>query len=270
MLARASCPALRPFVVRVWASDAPASRVTLERVLPTGCMHVVVRLSSEPLVLVADEAGRDARVIGTTVVGGARSRAYLRRLSGASSSVGAMIAPGAFGALFGVPARALAEAHHDLEDVIGPEARSLRDRLGEERSLARRLALFEAWLLARVRTGVDPRVTTAMRHTRDPVSAWVERAGQSHKSFLRVFHEAVGLSPKTFQRVTRAQRALSLLRSPNALSEVALDAGYSDQAHMTRELRAITGLPPTALRGGENHVQIPSRPGDEKAPQSGR
>lgn len=256
MLSRAPCPALRPFVVRLWASDAPASHVTLERVLPTGCMHVVVRLSSEPLVLVADEAGRGPRVIGTTVIGGARSRAYLRRLSGPSSSVGAMIAPGAFGALFGVPARALAEAHHELEDVIGPDARSLRDRLGEERSLARRVSLFEAWLLARVGARLDPRVTMALQDPRAPVSAWVARSGQSHRTFLRVFHDAVGLSPKTFQRVTRAQRALTALGTPRPLSEIALDAGYSDQAHMTRELRELTGLPPTSLRAGENHVPI--------------
>jgi AraC-like DNA-binding protein len=36
---------------------------------------------------------------------------------------------------------------------------------------------------------------------------------------------------------------------PGRLGQLALDAGYADQAHMTREVRELSGRPPTSLLG---------------------
>lgn len=56
---------------------------------------------------------------------------------------------------------------------------------------------------------------------------------------------ACGYGPKTLQRILRMQRAIRLAYA-QPLAAVAAAAGYADQAHMTRELRALTGLTPAA------------------------
>jgi AraC-like DNA-binding protein len=266
-------PALRPFVSLLWAvdgSDAPRAGGGggLERVLPTGLMHLVVRLSPSPLTLFDDELGNGRRTVGHALVGGARSAFYVRDVSAPSRSVGAQLRPGAAPHLLGVPASALAERHTCLEDLWGAGASRLRDQLDAAPSLEAALGCFEAALVARVRCPpvLHPAVAEALASFEgDPsvtIAEVVERTGTSHRRFIQLFRDAVGLAPKQFGRVARFQRALDTLRRApeGGLASVALDLGYADQAHLTREFRALGGLSPTAWRAlgsPSNHVAIP-------------
>jgi len=67
----------------------------------------------------------------------------------------------------------------------------------------------------------------------------------------RRFLAAVGYGPKMFQSILRFQRLLNLAggtSSHQRLAGLAADAGYADQAHMTREVQRFANCPPTALR----------------------
>ena len=65
----------------------------------------------------------------------------------------------------------------------------------------------------------------------------------SERQLHRLFVSHVGLGPKTFARVMRLQDAVQGVQSGARLSDVALAAGYADQAHFCRDIRALTGLP---------------------------
>jgi AraC-like DNA-binding protein len=54
--------------------------------------------------------------------------------------------------------------------------------------------------------------------------------------------DAVGYGPKTLARILRFRRLQALAPAP--LAELALDAGYADQAHMTAEVTRLAGVPP--------------------------
>lgn len=74
----------------------------------------------------------------------------------------------------------------------------------------------------------------------------------SQRRFTTRFRQVVGVGPKAAARIVRfeaAQRAVETTSRP--LARVAVDAGFSDQAHMTRELVALGGVAPGALRRGE-------------------
>src|SRR4051812_39285919 len=116
--ARVPNAALRPFVTMLWASDAPPEPgVTRERMLPTGAMHVVFRLDDAPLRLFDDLGDEVGRSVGHAMVGGARSRFYVRDVSLRTRSVGAMLRPGAAPLVLGIPAAELAEHHTPLADL---------------------------------------------------------------------------------------------------------------------------------------------------------
>jgi hypothetical protein len=135
LLKRYPPPALRPFVKSLWVSDQtnvqrPAER-TREHVLPTGEMHLVFRLSDQPLHLFKDDEDATGQILGCAIVGGARSTFYVRDISKPSCSVGAQLQPGAAKLLFGTPADELAERHTLLEDLWGHSANSAREQLIE-------------------------------------------------------------------------------------------------------------------------------------------
>jgi len=69
------------------------------------------------------------------------------------------------------------------------------------------------------------------------------------RGFQVRFRARVGLTPKQFARLTRLQATLRALDcGDGSIAEVASDAGFADQAHVTRELRRVTGLTPARLR----------------------
>ena len=73
-------PVLRPFVQSVWASGhacrEPSGLPTREHVLPTGQMHLVIRLADDPLRLFANTADTSGHLLSAAVVGGARASFY--------------------------------------------------------------------------------------------------------------------------------------------------------------------------------------------------
>ncbi len=71
--------------------------------------------------------------------------------------------------------------------------------------------------------------------------------GVSPFHFTRVFHKAVGMPPTAFLRQLRVARARTLIANGESLADVATDAGFFDQAHMTREFKGVFGFPPRLL-----------------------
>jgi AraC-like DNA-binding protein len=221
----------------------------------------VVRLADEPLRLVG-AAGPAS--VGTTIVGGARSSAYVKDVSKPAPGVGAALHADAAWPLLGVPAGELAERHVDLVDLWGAAVPQMRERILEAASPEAALELFENELSRRLPTvrGVHPLVAHALARLRSgvPVADVVRETGYSHRTVSSVFREAVGLTPKVWSRVQRFQRALAAISARRPLASVASLAGYADQAHLTREFGEIAGLTPSAYRAAaperENHVPI--------------
>src|SRR3546814_4735884 len=120
-------------------------------------------------------------------------------------------------------------------DVCSSDLR-LRQRLAELSSPARRLALLEAALQARLLSirRIDPRIALALAGLRSnaPVSVVAERCDLSQRHFTRSFREAVGLAPKAWCRVHRFARALERLAAAPALflADVAAAEGYADNS----------------------------------------
>lgn len=256
-LSRPPKPALRPFVSTIWTStsDAPVPQPGRELVLPTGSMHIAIRLDGPPLRVFDGPEDARGRTIGAAVIGGVRDHAYCKEAAQAGPMVGAMIRPGSVELLSRAPAGALAGGHTSLEDLWSRrELEEIRNRLQEVSSAAGRLTVLEHLLERRLPDlrGIDPLIAHSLfRFDRGaPVAEVVADTGFSHRHLARTFADAVGLTPKAYCRLRRFDRALGRLhaRPDEALAEIAVAEGYSDQAHMTREFRAIAGLPPGRYR----------------------
>ena len=253
-ISRAPCGPLRPFIQTLWVVDEPVAAFREQRrehVLPTGRMHLVIRLRQDPLRIFAGPQDRVGTVAGAALIGGARDTFYGRDVSGPQCSVGAQLRPGGAEALFGIPAEEFAGRHTNLDDVWGAAAGSMADRLAAL-PLEARLDALEAMLLARLPRvrAMHPAVAQALSEftVRSDVGKVIAATGYSHRTMITLFRRSVGLAPKQYVRVLRFTRALNELRAGRGLVEVAIDAGYSDQAHFSREFRGFAGTTPSDYR----------------------
>ncbi len=89
-----------------------------------------------------------------------------------------------------------------------------------------------------------------------PLGACSDIARLGERQFRRACIARTGLSPKRLSRVLRLRHLTAALREvPSAsMSTVAATYGYSDQAHMIRDVRQLTGRTPSALASGETFV----------------
>jgi AraC family transcriptional regulator len=100
------------------------------------------------------------------------------------------------------------------------------------------------WQIVRVQAFIEEHLDRTI-HTRD-LSA-VARRSTSH--FSRSFKRAFGETPHAYVMRRRLEKACYLMMTSSAsLSEIALGAGFSDQAHLCRFFRQAFGQTPNRWR----------------------
>lgn len=182
------------------------------------------------------------------VVTGPRKRAAIAAERwGCGVTVG--LTPAGVQAVLGMPMAELAET------VVPFGEPGLVERLAEATTWGGRFAILGGWVEQRVREtrhGIDPRITAAWKQLQWPNSAGVEavaaRLGVRRRSLEQNFRHHVGIAPGTVARIARFQRGAGMLAGQVALGRAAVECGYADQPHLTREVRVMSGCTPVELR----------------------
>ncbi len=209
-------------------------------ILPDGCIDVI--WDGDVLTV----AGPDTVAHVASAARGTRYTA-LRFASG--------VAP----AVLGVAADALRDERPALADiVVGDEVERLTESL---RAAADPAVLLERWAGCRLdRAGGADRTmrqVTALIDAGCAVREVADRVGFSERQLHRRSLAAFGYGPKVLARVLRLQRGLAAARDRMSLVDAAVAAGYSDQAHFARDVRALTGRTATQLVGSAANRSTP-------------
>ncbi len=253
--------ALRGMVACLWASIVPEGAGPDALVLPDASSDLIWEHGAGAYV-----AGPDTGPVRSSTPPGA-------------VMVGVRFRPSAGGPALGLPLSEIRDQRVDLADLLPPArlpvtTRQLAAALSPD--LDPGAAVEKALGVAGGLVGEgapDHAVTHAATLLRNPAARLEQVAAVidlSERQLRRRFHDAVGYGPKTLQRVYRFQRFVQRAdarradgqrgdpaRDPWDLAAIALEAGYADQAHLTRECVALSGLTPAALarvRGGLNLV----------------
>ncbi|MDJ0385324.1 helix-turn-helix domain-containing protein [Streptomyces sp. G-G2] len=251
--------ALRPYIANyigfhTWF-DAPRRRLEL----PTGFVSLVFTFTDGLWISrTEDPAAAPPRQASRAMVSGPRTVPAIGVHAGAVRGLEVNMSPLGAYRLFGLPMAYFEDAHVDLVDVLGATWQSLPDRLQQLDAWQERFALLDEVLCARLDGGPhpSPEVRGALwRLWTDggSLSGVAAETGWSARTLRARFREQVGLSPKGVSRVFRMQHALRLMSAGTSLAQVAAVCGYHDQAHLSRDLKAMTGLAPSRfvkLRGG--------------------
>lgn len=249
MICRRPSTALRRYIDLVWSADT--KDVIAERgrelSLPGGSHHLVVRTGA-PLRVFCSAEDKIGEEIGVAILGGMRLAPVHKAMEG-QASVGAVLRPDTLGLLHKFAPPELAGRHVALTDLW--TTGEVEEGIGQIRASAtgaERLEHFER-LLSRLFSGAlapDPLVRHALRRLDEGarVDTVVFETGLSHRHFSARFRDTVAILPVDYRQIRRFDRLITALshRERGGLAEIALIAGYSDQAHMAREFRAFSGL----------------------------
>ncbi|HEY6297380.1 MAG TPA: AraC family transcriptional regulator [Streptosporangiaceae bacterium] len=228
---------LRHAIACLWAQVTPDGSTRHGLVLPDACTDLIWEPGRGAYVAGPDTGPAPTEMPGGTIITGVRFR------------------PAAGGPALGVPLGELRDLRVDLSDLRRSEARRLPGTLDPDTAMARALDVAAALISD---GAPDQAVTWAAELLEDPQVRTEQVAGHiglSERQLRRRCQDAVGYGPKTLQRVLRFRRFVAQVdaatRSPRGpagdLATIAARAGYADQAHLTRECRALAGLTPAAL-----------------------
>ncbi|MGW5421747.1 helix-turn-helix domain-containing protein [Streptomyces sp. NPDC003943] len=215
----------------VW-TRAVAQETVVRPVLPDGCMDLIW----------AD---------GRLLVAGPDTRAYVPG-NPAAGYAGVRFAPGEAPGVLGAEASELRDRRVDLAELWG--ARAARRLADEVTGAADRAAALEELVLRRAAGAPAPdpllRAVVARLRAGGSVGAAADEVGLGARQLHRRSLAAFGYGPKTLARILRLQRALALVAAGVPYAEAAYRAGCTDQAHLAREMRALTGTTLTGYLSG--------------------
>ena len=234
-----------------WSERTESFTTRRELAATTGVM--IVNLGA-PLEIVDASGGTLRLHAGQGFAGGIAQATSLSRAGGEMLGVHVHLSPATMARLLGAPLAALTDRCVPLTDLIGDTADRLGEALVASAGHEARWRMLDAFIAQRAAAALPVDMPIEQARAWLATGWWVERVatelGWSRKRLARRFHDAIGLHPRAFAGLARFERfATGLQAQPRRpLAHAALDAGYADQAHLTREVARYTDLSPAALR----------------------
>ncbi|CDN48184.1 helix-turn-helix domain-containing protein [Neorhizobium galegae] len=218
---------------RVWSHRLPQEFEGQIAVVPDGCSDLIW-VGGQLMVIGPDRtAAFPALAPGETILGlRFRAGAALRWLD--------------------VPLHELVGRAVPLRE-LRDDVQTVEERLAEANCAIERRLLFEAWAAGEASLANEPQ--SAMKTLFDELGSGVLHGSSAtealgERTLRRRSHDHFGYGPKTLERILRLQRLLRMVRQPASgnLAILALEAGYADQAHMTRDVKELTTFTPWEIR----------------------
>lgn len=238
-------PELAGLVRAVWIQRT-GDVAYVQRHLPTGGVEIHFPIGGRPQLL-GPLTGPEVEVIPahTTIVG-------VRFQPGTAPKLPAVLDD-------------LVDQRLSLADLWGGSVDRLAEVMARAATPERALAALQAHLRQEFRPAV--RVDPLVREAVQALMPWhpvnidtlATRLALSASQLRRRCLHAVGISPKVLQRTLRFQGFLALAqagatasgrRGADGMAGLAVDVGYADQAHLSRECLRLTSLTPRQLLGG--------------------
>jgi AraC-like DNA-binding protein len=239
---------LQDQVVCYWQSGA--SEIAGEtRIIPDGCVDIIWKGEQVPFVA------------------GPATTAIVHATDAATEIIGVRFRPGVAQRVLGVSAAELVDRDVPLPELWPRDRWQQWHDVAARETLSATMQAIDEALTARLAVSGERDEIIALSaswiayHPRGRIDELQRLNGLGERQLRRRFLDAVGYGPKQLQRILRLQFLLWLANRertalPN-LARLAHAAGYIDQPHMTREVRALTGVSPRQLLSGRASALSP-------------
>jgi AraC-like DNA-binding protein len=225
-------PVLRAHFQCVWTNSVVGQRARRIAVVPDGCIDLLWRDNRFVVV------GPDVSAANTV-------------LSPGRTVIGLRFRPGAAANWLELPLREIVGKEVSMIEIWGRRAGRVAERLSELSSAREQARIFQELLADGAATlGRPPREASAIfeflstNADGSKIASLHEGVSMSERTLRRWSTEHFGYGLKTLHRILRFQkfRSLALASSEDRLADLAFAAGYSDQAHLSREIQSLCGM----------------------------
>ena len=243
-------PALRPFISHYAGVRAQGLLPRTHAGLPSRHVDLIISLAG-PIEVIRMPSTLQAPAALAAFVSGLQDAPAFVRQGGNLDILHLFLKPHGVRAILGVPSRELTSRVVHLSDIWGRAAGELIERLMNARGWQQRFSLLDgAFLRAMQPIGPARALAWAWRrlaetHGGIQVHQLARELAISRRHFTELFHAEFGVAPKTAARIFRFERACRLIVDERpSLAQVAVECGFHDQAHMTREWSSLAGCAP--------------------------
>jgi AraC-like DNA-binding protein len=237
---------LAPFIDAYWQSAESVTDGLAQRIMPDGCMDIIINLGSDLVAAAESPAMRSGKayLLGTML--------RYKDIAPAEGShlVGIRFKPAAFSHFYSF------SSLHELIDQTVEFEKRLTPVIPVRPNL-RPTELTDSlnrWFIERL--SIPRRSLLTMVHSiyRSQGQLSVEALAREHFTSIRwlerAFKQFIGVSPKEFISFVRYRHALQQIRKTygtKSLSDIAYECGYYDHAHLGNEIKKYSGIAPSHI-----------------------
>lgn len=240
------CQALQPYIecFRVVESENGC----INRILPGIAAVIALRLKGR----VSYMAGQVAELLPFYSISGLRKTPRLIQYEPGALNLLIQFRPAALAAFIKTPVHVLFNESIALDPVFKQDRIAwLEDQLYVNLDIFTCISATEKFLLDHLHATQDELVLKAIVHIQREkgmisIKELADTLYISHDALEKRFRKAAGTSPKQFASLTRLNAVIQQPAAKQDFTDMALRAGFYDQAHFNSAFKQFTGLTPRA------------------------
>ncbi len=244
--------------VFVYFDDVRLSH-NFDRFLPNGDTEILIDFHDTPQFIYDNNSLKEIQACHHVWASGLRTEPITIPSGNKSEMMVISFKKGMAASFFPFPMDEIADSVVDADLVWGSDFGLLRERLLETKDIDLRFKLVEEFLVTKVRSQleINPCVEFALNEMRlrpDEINIgrMNEKIGYSQKHFTHLFQSQVGVTPKSFLKIMRFQKAIAEIEKAKSIDwgRISQDCGFYDQSHFINSFKNFSGFTP------EQYAQI--------------
>lgn len=226
---------------------------TVDRFLPNGDTEILIDFHDGPQFIYDNHSLKEIQACNRIWTSGVRTEPITIPSGNGAAMMVISFKKGMAAPFFPFPMDEIRDSVVDADLVWGQDFGDLRERLLETKDIDLRFRFVEDFLLNRFRTklGLNPCVAFAVTEMIDRpdvinIARMNSKIGYSQKHFTEMFRKQVGVTPKSYLKIMRFQKAVRTIDAAKDIDwgSIAFDCGFYDQAHFINDFKHFSGFTP--------------------------
>lgn len=226
---------------------------TVDRFLPNGDTEILIDFHDTPQFIYDNNTLKEIQACHHVWASGLRTEPITIPSGNGSAMMVISFKKGMAAPFFPFPMAEIRDSVVDADLVWGSDFGDLRETLLETKDIGQRFVMVEHFLLTKFRSklNLNPCVAFAVgemteRPDRLSIARMNEKIGYSQKHFAEMFRKQIGVTPKSYLKIMRFQKAVKTIDAAVQFDwgEIALDCGFYDQAHFINDFKHFSGFTP--------------------------
>lgn len=225
----------------------------VDRFLPNGDTEILIDFHDTPQFIYDNNTLKEIQACNHVWASGLRTEPITIPSGNGAAMMVISFKKGMAAPFFPFPMEEISDSVVDADLVWGRDFGDLRERLLDEKDVDLRFRMVEEFLLRKFAAKLNPNPCVAFavsemieRPDRISIAKMNAKIGYSQKHFTEMFRKQVGVTPKSYLKIMRFQKAVRSIDAAESVDwgTIAHDCGFYDQAHFIHDFKHFSGFTP--------------------------